>query len=123
MFCNVGIAKIWDFKCSSYHSRTVTQDPYSFTEDWNSKYIMHLRLDTSKKIFIIYDDLNEDSDEVIKIDKITDNQYRHGDIFLEDSKEFYFLNRFTGEFAQRKGNSPKEKETIYYQCENTKQLY
>ena len=122
--CNVSFAKIWDFKCTSYFIQVVAKDPYNYTEDWNSKYMMHLRLDTSKKIFIIYDDLNEDSDDVIKIDKITDNQYRHGDIFLEGSKEFYFFNRYTGVFVQKTQNhTGKKKGTDWYQCENTKQLY
>ena len=38
LWCNVSFAKVYDFKCSSYHTRTVVNEPYSLTEDYNSKY-------------------------------------------------------------------------------------
>ena len=124
LFCNVGIAKVLDFKCSSYHKREVVSEPYKFTEDYDAKYIQHLRLDTSNKTMILFDDWNEDSNEVIKIDKVTDNQYRSGDSWLENSKSFYFFNRYTGVLVEHyKNHSGKTKWTYWYQCESTKQLY
>jgi len=123
-FCNVGFAKILDFKCSTYHKREVISQPYKFTEDYDAKYIQHLRLDTSNKTMILFNDWNEDSNEVIKIDKVTDNQYRSGDNWLENSKRFYFFNRYTGVLVEHyKNHSGKTEWTYWFQCEPTRQLY
>ena len=88
LWCNVGFAKVFDFKCSSFSERKYVKETYKWEKNYDYKAIIHVQLDTSQKTIKIFSDWDsEESHDIYKIDKITDNQYRSGDSFLKDSEK------------------------------------
>ena len=124
-FCNVGFAKVFDFKCTSFSERKHLLETHKWEENYDYKIMIHVQLDTSQKTIKIFNDWDsEESHDIYKIDKITDNQYRSGDSLLEGDEKFLFLNRYTGVLVKEyKTYSPDTVWTYFYQCEPTEQLY
>ncbi len=125
MWCNVGFAKVFDFKCSSFLELKYVKETYKREENYDYKIMIHVQLDTSQKTIKSFNDwVSEESHDIYKIDKITDNQYRSGDSLLKDSEKFLFLNRYTGVLVEKsKTYVPDTEWTYFYQCEPTEQLY
>ena len=125
LWCNVGFAKVFDFKCSSFLELKYVKETYKREENYDYKIMIHVQLDTSQKTIKSFNDwVSEESHDIYKIDKITDNQYRSGDSLLKDSEKFLFLNRYTGVLVKKsKTYVPDTEWTYFYQCEPTKQLY
>jgi len=123
-FCNVGFAKIIDFKCSQWESRTNKNGIYE--SDYDSRWIIHMQLDTSKNTLTRFDSWDHEEKyekKIYKIDNITENAYYSGDSdILNTEKDFMSFNRYTGIliwksiwFAYTKSH--------WFSCEPTKQLY
>ena len=126
LWCNVGIAKIIDFKCSKYLTRTYDDlENTAYIDDYDSRWIIHMELDTSRKTITRFrDQIPEEEWEkkIYKIDNITENAYYSGDSLLATTEHFVTFNRYTGIliYTIRYYSGSK---THSFSCEPTKQIY
>ena len=92
LWCNVGFAKVFDFKCSSFSERKYVKETYKREENYDYKIMIHVQLDTSQKTIKIFSDWDsEESHDIYKIDetiKMNKEEFNEGieDIVLNDEK-------------------------------------
>jgi len=123
LWCNISFAKVYDFKCSQYNYREFRAE--GSKEDYNRRWIIHIEIDTSKKMITMFDSWDHEEKRekrIFKINNITENAYYSGDSFLENSEKFLSFNRYTGTLIY-KSRVFEIPVAHWFSCEQTEQLY